>query len=362
MNIREKRELSAYEKQTVHEMFRMNLAWLEKYIEVYYPAYHIKKQIHDNYITRKDANNPKAIEGLCASSLFGFKVSLEIVDKPKFLCEELKEEYYKWLDAAEINANNCPARLKHFFFEINEILEGRGDKLEKDIENRKWKINPDSVEYEEAMEKLFSSLPTLLAKEEKKEQSMVGKKHQKVKCDNNFSGKKEIGEQIFQQITKDHDYQDFHFLPQKTSQDVLEEQTSDRFQRRPNALVIRDVKKNPLNWKIAEIVVGKAEKEIALIHKGAEINDSGEVCGSQPVYLGKRFNQEEKNEINKYLNIPATNASWSFSHEPLNQKSKFIQSQKDNSGLVYFLLLGGAILLIGIVIHLVVKLKKKVCR
>ncbi|PWU06979.1 MAG: hypothetical protein C5B43_00990 [Verrucomicrobia bacterium] len=53
------------------------------------------------------------------------------------LYDEIKKEYYEWLGAVGINPSNCPPELKHFLFEINEILEGRGDKLERDIENRK---------------------------------------------------------------------------------------------------------------------------------------------------------------------------------------------------------------------------------
>ncbi|MEG7979218.1 MAG: hypothetical protein NY202_04975 [Mollicutes bacterium UO1] len=53
------------------------------------------------------------------------------------LYDEIKKEYYEWLDAAGIRLDNCPSELKHFLFEINEVLERRGDKIEKDIENRK---------------------------------------------------------------------------------------------------------------------------------------------------------------------------------------------------------------------------------
>src|ERR1043166_8883238 len=49
------KQLSAYDKQTVHELFRISLEWLEKYIEVVYSDYQFKKQIHDNNITRPDA-------------------------------------------------------------------------------------------------------------------------------------------------------------------------------------------------------------------------------------------------------------------------------------------------------------------
>jgi hypothetical protein len=104
---------------------------------VAYPNFKIRKQIYDNNITRLDANDPNKVEELFIDSLFGFKRTIEIAGKPKFLYDEVKQEYYKHLDAAGIDVNNCPPRLKHFLFEINEILEGRGEKFERDATNRR---------------------------------------------------------------------------------------------------------------------------------------------------------------------------------------------------------------------------------
>lgn len=137
--------VSAYDKKAVHKLFRGSLKWLEKYIGVvyneFYPDWQTRKKIHDNEIKRQDANDPNKIGGLLSSSLFGFKSTMEMIrgDKKskKSLCDEVKKEYYEWLDAVGIDINNCPTILKHFLFEINEILEGRGDKLERDIANRK---------------------------------------------------------------------------------------------------------------------------------------------------------------------------------------------------------------------------------
>jgi hypothetical protein len=108
---------------------------------VAYPNYQIKKKVNDNRIKRQDANDPKKVESLLSSKLFGFKQIIEMVggsEKSKqSLYDEVKKEYYEWLGAVGINPSNCPPKLGHFLFEINEVLEGRGDKLEGDIANRK---------------------------------------------------------------------------------------------------------------------------------------------------------------------------------------------------------------------------------
>jgi uncharacterized protein YsxB (DUF464 family) len=85
--------LSAYDRKIIHKLFRNTLEWFEKYIEITYPEYQIKKQIHDNNIKRQDANNPEKVEVLFSSVLFGFKKMSE--DRPKFLLDELKNEYYE---------------------------------------------------------------------------------------------------------------------------------------------------------------------------------------------------------------------------------------------------------------------------
>ena len=296
------KQVSAYDKKTVHKMFRISLEWLEKYIEVVYPDYKIKKQIHDSNVTRLDANDPNRVESFFTTSLFGFKSVIELAGKPEFLYDEVKEEYYKWLGAAGIDVNNCPPRLKHFLFEINEVLEGRGDKLEKDIENRKWEIDPNSREYEEAVNKVFTKIQSPLSKEREEYENLKGKNHTDVKFENNFNDSGKRSKEAFEKIAGQHDYKGFNFLPQKDQEDDP--------QRRSNSEIIQDVKNYPQNWRFDEVITeydsfGKAIKnEIALIHNSAEIGFDGAVSDAQqPVYLAGRFNQAEITEINQALNI-----------------------------------------------------------
>lgn len=221
---------SAIDKKRIHKIFRNNLEWVEKYIKITHPDYNIKKQIFDNKIKRKDANDPNRVKSLLASSLFGLKCFVEVIsgdkDSKQDICQELKKEYYEWLAATEISSNNSLAfsELKHFLFEINEILESRGDKIEKDIENKELEIDPNSSEYGEAFNKYFSAMQ-IIAEEEKDEyQFLVGKTYQEIKCSNNFPGNYQQGKQIFHQITHNHDYQGFNFVLQKTGKGKQPEQ------------------------------------------------------------------------------------------------------------------------------------------
>jgi len=214
------RQVSAYEKQTVHEMFRLSLEWLEKYVEVAYPDYRIKKQIHDNNVKRQDANDPKKVENMFAGSLFGFKATIEIAGKPKSLYDEVKKEYYEWLGAVGIDVNDCPPRLKHFLFEINEILEGRGDKFERDITNRKSELDSNSPEYQKAVSDVLTYIQSPLEDARNGYDSLKGKTHKDIDFRNNFGDNSEPAEQAFKRMAGNHDYQDFHFFPQKNQQQL----------------------------------------------------------------------------------------------------------------------------------------------
>jgi hypothetical protein len=94
--LQQQKQLSAYDKKIAHKLFRNTLEWFEKYIGMIYPDYQIKKQIHDNNIKRKDADDPKKIESLFSSILFGYKATMEMMkgDK-KALYSEVKKEYHE---------------------------------------------------------------------------------------------------------------------------------------------------------------------------------------------------------------------------------------------------------------------------
>ena len=361
--IQTQKQLSAYDKQTVHQLFRLSLEWLEKYVEVVYPDYKIRKQIHDDNIKRQDANDPNKVEGLFTGALFGFKVTIEIAGKPKFLYDEVKEEYYKWLGGSGIDVNNCPERLRHFLVEVNEILEGRGDKFERDIANRKWQIDPHSPEYEEAINRLFTNIQEPLGNARREYESLKGKSHKDIKIENNFAGSGEQVKKVFQEISGRYDYQGFHFLPQDDDRSSVGVDSSNvsrgiDFQQRPSSVIVRNVKQDPNHWRIDEVIIN-GERKIALVHHS--VLDEEVDLNSQPVYLPQRFNQEEINEINRVLNIsqsPTSSSSYYHQQEPTN--SSVSPSQDNNSGK------GGIFAIIGVVSALLIAggvvIKKRLSR
>jgi hypothetical protein len=86
--------LSAYDKQVVQDIFLMTMEVLEKYIERanYYSDWQNRRKIHDNKVTREFGSVEEA-ESVLSSNLVGLKVTLR--NKPPFLTDELKKEYYK---------------------------------------------------------------------------------------------------------------------------------------------------------------------------------------------------------------------------------------------------------------------------
>jgi hypothetical protein len=102
--------------------------------------------------------------------------------------------------------------------EINEVLEGRGEKIEKDVANRKREIDPNSPEYGEALNKMFGSTFIPLEDSRNEYKSLKGKTHKDIKISNNFGVSGEKAKQNFEQIVGQHDYQSFNFFPQKSQQ------------------------------------------------------------------------------------------------------------------------------------------------
>ena len=58
-------------------------------------------------------------------------------------------------------------------FGVNEVLEGRGEKIQKDIENRKGEINPNSPEYMEQMSKVFAQIQAPMQDQKELKESLA---------------------------------------------------------------------------------------------------------------------------------------------------------------------------------------------
>lgn len=342
--------LSAYDKKIIHKTFRNTIEWLEKYIEIVhnksYPDWQNRKKIHDNNIKRQDANSPEKIEGLFSAVLFGFKTMSE--SKPQFLRDELKEEFYQWIGATGINIENCPSRLKNHLFEINEVLEGRGEKLERDVANRKREIEPNSPKYGEELNKMFSDVQIHLENSRSEFKSLEGQTYKDIKVGNNFGGNSEQAEQVFKQMAGKYDYQGFNFFPQKGQQirnpnynplidDPSEEFLSSSSQAggsnqggqhsanssssgtslgiHPTNLneVVQDIKTNPKNWKLDKIPTeidnfGRTKKQEPAVYcqhaRLDEYNQEGKLnFNNNPIYRWESFKVQERFEIKQAKKI-----------------------------------------------------------
>ena len=201
------------------------MVWLEKYIELanYYPNdWQNRKQLDNSIIKRQDVNTPERAEKSLSNRLLVFRRALEDdIELPLFreeLRNELKEQFYQWINSTGINFNNCPERLKHFLVGVHEILEGGGEKFEKDAENKKRELDPDSQEYAEELNKIFAAVQTPLQNEREVSESLTGKKSNEITLKDKIEGNAELGKQVFERIARNHDYKDFYFFPQKEQQ------------------------------------------------------------------------------------------------------------------------------------------------
>ncbi|GBC04094.1 hypothetical protein RclHR1_05500009 [Rhizophagus clarus] len=194
------------------------MEFLEKYIEVagYFPDWKNRKQFQDNDVKRP-IKGPEDAEECFSVVLLGLKNTIK--RKPHFLQEELKEEYYRWINAVGIDVNNCPERLKHILFGFNEILEGRSEKFDRDLENSEQTLDPNSSEYAEEFNKTFAAVQAPLRNERKVAESLADKKHNEIHIESKFSGNAEKGKNAIGRVASStRNHHNFHFFPQnKTS-------------------------------------------------------------------------------------------------------------------------------------------------
>lgn len=310
MKKQELQQISAYDRKAVHDMFIMTMEWLEKYIETvgYYPDWESRKQIRENNIKRKDIiGNPEKVKSSFSTVLFILQTNLQ--DVPPMFREEIKQEFYKWISAVGIKVDNCRSdELKIVLYQVNEILKGYGEKIQRDVENRQREVEMDSPEYMDKFKKMFASVQDPIRKEKEVVKNWKNKSDKDWKKESRFnSGSAEQGEQAFNQIAGSvaNQQSDFYFFRQK-GQSVDSQQTT-------NPQIIQDVKNNPQNWRLDEIItkynnLGDAEEERVLVHQNARLNDYDQRTGKlnfdeNPIYRSNRFSPEEIKEINQALNI-----------------------------------------------------------
>ena len=145
--------------------FYYSITWLEKYIEVkeLLPNWQSRKQTDTSVIRRNwDKNTPesKIIDTLGVSLQIHCACSENWPDKVSDEEREAyKSEFYKWIDATGINVDEAPKMLKIVIFAFHEACKDKagGLKIHQEAENSKRKLDPDSPEYQEQFQKLFSN-------------------------------------------------------------------------------------------------------------------------------------------------------------------------------------------------------------
>lgn len=207
-------QLSAYELKTIRAIFRDMMEVLEKYIEKagYYPDWRQRKQIHDNNVTRV-FDNPEEAEGVFSTNLLGLK--LELKNRPPFFLEELKKEFYQWVNSTGININNCPERLKRLLIEAHGVLEGGGDKfaIEKAQQAHQYVEGMSDEDFQRKMNEAFGSFQAPLQNERGIAESLEGQSYKEVSIDKRIGGNAEQGQEAFGQIANSvtPEYSAFHY-------------------------------------------------------------------------------------------------------------------------------------------------------
>lgn len=286
--------ISAYTMEVIQKSFVNTLRWLEHYIEKSGYSDNWQKQIPEPII-RQDLNDqPSEIKGFMETALLALDGVID--DKPDFVLEGLQEQFYSWLDKSGIRADNCPEELVECLANIHKVLTRDGKEFVERVD-REASEDIAKMTLEERRKNFYQTF-TLAQKfmdgAKARKQSLEGKTYKDVETKNRFTGSHEQGKKIFGQI--------------KDQQSTNSLQAG--FQQRTNFEIIQDVRQNPQNWRLDEVITeydnqGRAiKKEMALIHSSAQISFDGSVLGNnQPVYLAQRFDQREVAEINQVLNV-----------------------------------------------------------
>lgn len=143
--LQEQKQKSLHKMKVALDTFYNVLEPLEEYIEKSedFPGFISKRQIYRKNI--QDSEGPlENDEDLFLSNLYIFARTFH--GKPKFFMKVIQENFYKWISAAGITAENSSEELKHFLIEINNILEGNDEKIVRESIERNKNIEVDPRE------------------------------------------------------------------------------------------------------------------------------------------------------------------------------------------------------------------------
>lgn len=170
---------------------------LEEFIEKSgdFPGFISKRQIYQKNI--KDSEGPLEVdENLFLSNLFIFARTFH--GKPSSFRKVIQEDFYKWINAVGITAENCPEKLKHFLIEINNVLEGNDEKIVRETRerNEKVEINPWD------MPKIFAGLQEPLQKNREQAKALKGKSWNEISEEDRLEGDAGLGKMAYEEIER----------------------------------------------------------------------------------------------------------------------------------------------------------------
>lgn len=304
-----KQQLLIQKQKSLHKMkvaldtFYNVLEPLEEYIEKTgnYPGFITKRQIYRKSIQDSEGSLEND-EDLFLSDLYIFARTFH--GKPEFFMKVIQEDFYKWINAVGITAENTSEELKHFLIEINNVLEGNDEKIIRETAERNKNVEIDPKE----MVGMFAGLQNPLNENRRRRKELEGKKWNELSEEDRLKGDADLGRREFERIKRN-----VSVLHENFRLRYFGEKRPLQLQHLTNSQIILDIKQNPRNWRIDEVIAeydnqGRAtKKEKALIHNSAQIGYDGSVLGdNQPVYLAQMFSKAEISEINQFLNISQT--------------------------------------------------------
>lgn len=214
-------QISVQKEKTAHQLklalgnLRFTLEALEKYFErAYgndYPSF--KSQLYE----RKAEDDNYPLENSREQFLTQLLIMRGVCKgEPEFFRNEIKKEFNKWFSVTGIDVNNCPDEIKNFLFEVNEVLEDRGEKIVKENEARikNVKFEPKGVIG------LFGALQEPMNRAREERENYKGKNWNELGNESRFNVSDEQGakgQEVFNKISQEiaPKQSGFSFYPQQ---------------------------------------------------------------------------------------------------------------------------------------------------
>jgi hypothetical protein len=201
-----------------------------------------------------------------------------------------------------INVKNCPNELRHYLFEINEILEGRGEKI---VEQTRELIEGAEIDPRDLV-KVVGVLQKPLNDNRERGKSLEGKTYRDIEIESKFNGDAKQGDIAFNQMAWDFNHDYFDFFPelakkkrQRAIDDYLEGEREE--EEKENREAIKKRKITDEARKVEQQVQEQTEVEVnseKLVQEQAETEEKD-----------KQHNSSEKTKNNLKNNLNQAQSS-----------------------------------------------------